>query len=216
MQTGRAVLVASALLGVSLLAGPGAAGGSAPQGPRALFFGDSLFVGVGATPQRPVQVRTAADRLGWRAVIDARSGTGYTTGGRGGRTYLDRLRTDGFLRTPYDVVVLEGGTNDAHHGSLAQLHDAATRTVAFVRARQPHARVVLVGAFVAHDVPRHERYAEADRVLAQVADEQGLLYVSQLPYGEVTDRGFLAADRFHPGDAGYARMGRDLAEALSP
>ncbi len=198
----------------AVLAGPGSAGGPAPTGPRALFFGDSLFVGVGAAPQRPVQVRTATDLLGWRAVVDAVSGTGYTTGGRHGLPYAERLRTDGRLRSRYDVVVLEGGTNDAHHGSLTHLHDAALETVDLVRRSQPTARIVLVGAFVAHGVGPRERYVLVDRVLEQVASERGLLYVSQLRYSQVTDPGFLSADRFHPGAAGYREMGRDLAAAL--
>jgi lysophospholipase L1-like esterase len=181
---------------------------------RALFFGDSLIAGTGAVPKRPVQVRAAADRLGWRAVVDARGGTGFTTGGPNGRPYLDRFRSDGFLRTPYDVIVLEGGTNDAHHGSLERLHDAALKTVDYVRSRQPQARVVLVGAFTPAGVARPERYDVVDQVLAQVAEERGLQYVSQHPYREVTERGFLAHDRFHPSDAGYDRMGKDLAAAL--
>ncbi len=198
----------------AVLVGPGSAGTPAASGPRVLFFGDSLFVGVGASPQRPVQVRTVADRLGVRAVIDAVSGTGYTTGGPNGLPYRERLRTDGRLRTAYDVVVLEGGTNDAHHGSLTHLHDAALATVDLVRRSQPTARIVLVGAFVARGVEPYDRYVAVDRILQQVASERGLLYVSQLGYAAVTEEGFLSEDRFHPGDAGYRRMGRDLAAAL--
>ncbi len=216
VRTRRWAAMLSGALLTAVLIGPGAAGTPTGSGPRVLFFGDSLFVGTGASPRRPVQVRTAADLLGWRAVVDAVSGTGYTTGGRNSLPYDQRLRTDGRLRTPYDVVVLEGGTNDAHHGSLAALHDAALRSVDLVRRAQPRARIVLVGAFVAHGVSPHERYVEVDRVLAQVAQERGLVYVSQLRYGDITEPGFLSADRFHPGDAGYRRMGRDLAAALRP
>ncbi len=207
-----AALVVAAVAVVPAVARGGAQG---PTGPRALFVGDSLLVGVGASPKRPVQVRTAADLLGWNPTIDAVSGTGYTTGGRTGKPYLARLRTDGYLRRQYDVVVLEGGTNDAHHGTLSALHDAALQTVDYVRARQPHARIVLVGAFVAHGVRDQERYSTADAVLGDVARERGLLYISQYHYSDELDPGFLSRDRFHPSDAGYELMGRDLAAAIN-
>jgi lysophospholipase L1-like esterase len=210
---GRVAVLAAVLAVSSLLTSAGTAGGPPPRGVTALFFGDSLIAGTGALSRQPVQALTAADRLGWRAVVDARGGTGYTTGGSKGRPYLERLRHDGYLRTAYDVIVLEGGTNDGHHGSLTTLYDAALRTVDFVRSRQPHARIVLVGAFAPPGVSL-DRYVVVDQVLAQVALDRGLQYVSQLPYSTTTDSHFLSRDAFHPSDAGYARMGRDLAVAL--
>ncbi len=206
----RAALLCAATLTTATLSGSGTASG--PE-PRALFFGDSLFVGTGSSAG-PVQPRTAARLLGWHPIVDAVGGTGFTTGGRRGQPYLTRLQRDGYLNHPYDVIVLEGGTNDAHHGDLTQLRSRALATVDYIRHRQPRARIVLVGAFVAHGVPHPERYDEVDRVLRQVADDRGLTYVSQRGYADVTDAGFLARDRFHPSAAGYARMGRDLALAL--
>jgi lysophospholipase L1-like esterase len=213
MGVRRIAVLAAALVGLGLLTGPGTAGSPGHPQVRALFFGDSLVAGTGATPPRPVQVRTAADRLGWEAVVDARGGTGWTTGGSKGRPYLDRLQHDGFLKLPYDVIVLEGGTNDAHHGSPAKVREAALRTIDYVHRRQPWARIVLVGAFAPQGQPL-ERYQEVDTALVQVAAERGLRYVSQLHYSRLTDAGFLSRDRFHPGDAGYALMGRELAQAL--
>lgn len=206
-------MLCAVLVALGLLSGAGSAGGPGHSRVKALFFGDSLIAGTGAVPRRPVQVRTATDRLGWEGFVDARGGTGYTTGGTHGRPYLDRLRRDGFLTTQYDVVVLEGGTNDAGHGSLTQLRAAALRTVDFVRRRQRHARIVMVGAYAPAGIAL-DRYARADAILAGVAAERGLQYVSQLPYSQVADPGFLSADHYHPSDAGYAVMGRDLATAL--
>ncbi|MGB8649588.1 MAG: SGNH/GDSL hydrolase family protein [Mycobacteriales bacterium] len=206
-------MLAAVLAALVVLTGAGSAGGPRHDGVRALFFGDSLFAGVGAEPRRPVQVQTVTDRLGWQGVVDARGGTGYTTGGSHGRPYLDRLRRDGYLSQRYDVIVLEGGTNDAHHGSLTRLRAAALRTVDYVHHRQPGARLVLVGAYAPAGAPL-SRYQQADAVLAGVARDRGLLYVSQLPFSEVTDRGFLSKDHYHPSDAGYGVMGRALAAAL--
>ncbi|MCW2601738.1 MAG: uncharacterized protein JWM02_3567 [Frankiales bacterium] len=209
----RLGLAAVVLVALGLLAGAGSAG--APSTPKvtALFFGDSLIGGTGAVPRRPVEVRTAADRLGWLAVVDAVGGTGYTTGGKHGRTYLERLRHDHALDPPYDVVVLEGGTNDADHGSLTSLRSAALASVDLVRRRQPRARIVMVGAYAPAGVAL-DRYAQADRILAAVAQDRGLLYVSQLPFSTVTDPGFLSRDHYHPSDTGYALMGKELAAAI--
>jgi lysophospholipase L1-like esterase len=209
----RIGLLAAVLLALGLLTSAGSAGNPRTPGVRALFFGDSLIAGSGAVPRRPVEVRTAADRLGWQPVVDAVGGTGYTTGGRHGRPYLDRLRRDHALDTQYDVVVLEGGTNDADHGSLTRLRTAALATVDLVRRKQPRARIVLVGAFAPAGVAL-DRYAQADRILAGVAHDRGLRYVSQLAYSTVADQGFLSKDHYHPSDAGYAVMGKDLAAAL--
>jgi lysophospholipase L1-like esterase len=211
MGVRRIGLTAVVVLG--LLAGPGSSVHAARR-THALFFGDSLFAGSGARPYQPVQVQTANRALGWQGALDTFGGTGYTTGGQHGRPYVERLRRDGFLRAPYDVIVLEGGTNDAHHGSLPQLRQAALEVVDYVHHRQPDARVVMVGGFAPAGA-NPWRYVEADRILASVAADRGLIYISQLKYGPTAVRGFYSADDLHPTAIGYRQMGRDLAVALA-
>ena len=210
MRGRPAGIIAVVLL--SLLVGPGAEG-SAARNTRALFFGDSLFAGNGARPFRPVQVQTANSLLGWQAELDTFGGTGYTTGGPQGRPYGERLQRDGFLRTPYDVIVIEGGTNDAHHGSIADLKERALEVVDYVRQRQPRARLVLVGGFAPAGQPS-ARYTAADAILATVAEQRGIVYISQLSYGAKVGRGFYSRDHLHPTATGYQQMGRDLARSL--
>ena len=205
--------MAALALVLGLLSGTGSAGGHRVHGPQVMFFGDSLIAGNGAVPRRPVEVRTVADRMGWSPWVDAMGGTGYTTGGRHGRRYEDRLLHDHFLSRSYDLVVLEGGTNDAHFGRLSQLRMRALRTLDLVGAKEPQARVVMVGAFAPAGVDL-TRYAEADVILAGVAHDRGLQYVSQLPFSSVTDQGFLSRDHYHPSDLGYEQMGRALAAAI--
>lgn len=193
---------------MSLLA-PSSAGSKT----TALFFGDSLMAGTGVSPKRPVQALETAKRLGWAPTVDAQGGTGWTTGGKHGKPYLYRLQHDGRLARQYDVIVLEGGTNDAQYGDLDRLPAAVAQVVALVHRRQPHARIVLVGGFTpaGHDGPRAQ---QADSALATTATELGLQYVSQYRYHDLT-RGFLSRDDFHPGRKGYQRMAADLARALS-
>jgi lysophospholipase L1-like esterase len=212
MYRGRAALLAAVLCALALLSGSGTASGSSHPRVKALFFGDSLIAGTGATPRRPVEVRTASELLSWEPVVDGFGGTGYTTGGRHGRPYLDRLRHDGYLHTPYDVIVLEGGTNDAHHGSLTKLRKAMLDTIDYVHARQPWARLVIVSGYVPAGVDP-VRYAQVDVIASEVAAARHLVYVSQYHYStNATD--FLSPDAYHPSDVGYRLMGRDLAASL--
>ena len=198
------------VLTFSLQTGAGAEGSNRPS---ALFFGDSLIGGTGARPHSPVEPLTTAHLLGWDPVIDAFGGTGYTTGGKHGRRYLERLRRDGFLSRPYDVIVLEGGTNDAWFGSLSTLHDAAVQTIGYVQQRQPQARIILVGGYAPSGIDL-ERYAQMDQTLAGVADRLGLQYVSQLHFSSPGQAGLLSRDHYHPSAAGYRVMGRELARAI--
>jgi lysophospholipase L1-like esterase len=211
MRRGTALLLGlSAVLALLVGSGSDASGGART---KALFFGDSLISGTGSRPARPLEARAAAAALGWEAVVDGRGGTGYTTGGKHGKRYLDRLRSDGFLYTPYDVIVLEGGTNDGRYGDLARLKSKALQVIDYVHGRQPWARIVMVGGYAPHGVDL-TRYVEADAILRQVSAERHLTYVSQLRYSGVAESGFYARDRYHPSNAGYAVLARDLAAAI--
>src|SRR5689334_10283211 len=149
-RRGVARLVPVLVLVLSLFALPAAtsrATSTAATGPhavRALFFGDSIMNGTGAKPVRPVMARVAARALGWDVTVDAFGGTGYTTGGTRGRPYLERLKRPGVLTPSYDVVLLEGGTND-RKADLETMHARTTETVEYVRSRLPEAQIVLMG-----------------------------------------------------------------------
>ena len=185
---------------------------------RAYFFGDSLMAGTGASPRRPVMARIAADRLGWDVEVDAWGGTGYTTSGAR-PPYLDRLRAPGALSGTYDVVLLEGGTNDWRSaGDPERVREAVQQVVAEVRRRQPQAQIVLMGAYEppAGGAVRAGR-AVVDEVIAEVAEDEGLPFFSPLSGGWSEDQppSFLHPDRLHPTEEGYAVMGVRLTEELA-
>ena len=215
--TGR--LVPVLVLVLSLFVLPAAASNAtAPTGPhtvRALFFGDSIMNGTGARPTRPVMARVAARALGWDVTVDAFGGTGYTTGGSRGTPYLHRLSKPGVLNPSYDVVVLEGGTND-RQADLATMHARTTETVQYVRSRLPKAKIVLMGAFN----PRGKRYDARrnaiDGVIRTVAQEQSLPFFSPIAGGWMKGQGrrFLSSDGLHPSTYGYGVMGARLTAAL--
>ncbi|MCU1589673.1 MAG: lipolytic protein family [Frankiales bacterium] len=211
-------LVAALGLLVSALALPAAtSSANAPHTGqvRALFFGDSLMAGVGAHPVRPVMARVAARRLGWDVTVDAVPGTGYTTGGKRGRPYLDRLSRPGVLSTPYDVVVLEGGTNDKL-ADPATMRARTTDTVTYVRSRLPTATIVLMGAYNPPGRRYDQRRVTIDAVIRTVAIEQALPYFSPISGHWTKGQGarFLSADHLHPSAYGYGVMAARLVAAL--
>ena len=184
----------------------------------AYFFGDSLMAGTGASPRRPVMARVAAVQLGWDVEVDAWGGTGYTTAG-GSPGYLDRLRRPGALSGSYDVVLLEGGTNDARHaGDPARVRAAVHAVVEEVQRRQPGAAVVLMGAYDPPPPGRTDpRRAVVDAVLADVARQRGLPFFSPLSgrWTQGRSGGFLHGDRLHPTARGYGVLGSRLAKELA-
>jgi lysophospholipase L1-like esterase len=196
-------------------AGPVQAGAEAV---RAYFFGDSLMAGTGAAPRRPVMARIAAARLGWDVEVDAWGGTGFTTSGAR-PPYLDRLRAPGALTGTYDVVLVEGGTNDWRSaGDPDAVRAAVEEVVEEVRRRQPQAEIVLMGAY---DPPPagavQPGRAVVDDVVEEVAVAHGLAFFSPLSGGWAEDQpaSFLHPDRLHPTDEGYAVMGARLTEELA-
>jgi lysophospholipase L1-like esterase len=216
---GRAgALLAAVLLGLAGL--PASAVPTAQPGSSvsAYFFGDSLMSGTGSSPRRPVMARVAATRLGWQVEVDAWGGTGYTTTGSS-PGYLQRLERPGALAGSYDVVLLEGGTNDARVRSTpAQVQAAVREVVAYVRERQPTAAVVLMGAYDPPPPGRVDPHrTTVDEAIAEVADALGLPFFSPISGGWTSGQppGFLHRDQLHPSTRGYGVMGSRLAEELA-
>lgn len=212
----RARLLVAALV-LAALGGDAGPSPAADTTVRAYFFGDSLMAGTGTSPRRPLMAHVAADRLGWAVDVDGWGGTGWTTTGRS-PGYLDRLRRPGALPGRYDVVLLEGGTNDARVGSSpVQVRAAVREVVAEVRRRQPSAAVVLMGAYDPPGVLDLRR-GVADAAVAQAAAELGLPFFSPLSGGwhdgQPAER-FLDDDGLHPDEWGYGVLGERLAAALS-
>jgi lysophospholipase L1-like esterase len=216
-RTTTRLLAAAALL-VSAFALPAAtSNANAPRGGqvRALFFGDSLMNGTGARPTRPVMARVAARQLGWDVTVNAFGGTGYTTGGSRGTPYLDRLSRPGVLSTPYDVVLIEGGTNDKA-ADPATMRERTTATVSYVRSRLPTAKIVLMGAYNPPGRRYDARRVTIDAIIRSVAIEQSLPYFSPISghWTKGQGRRFLCPDGLHPSTYGYGVMGARLARAL--
>jgi hypothetical protein len=97
-------LVVLLLLGAATAGAPAALAVDNPaaaerQAPRALFFGDSYFVGGGCSPDREQDMAWLAGvELGYRPVVRGAGGTGFVAGNAdyGIKPYLAQIR-DGAL-----------------------------------------------------------------------------------------------------------------------
>ncbi|MFL5597653.1 MAG: arylesterase [Gemmatimonadaceae bacterium] len=108
--------------------------------PVVLFFGTSLTAGYGLDPSQafPALIEKKARDEGIPIKAINAGLSGETTAGA-------VRRVDWVLRTPADLVVIEGGANDALRGLSPDAARAnLERVIAAVREKQPQAKIVLI------------------------------------------------------------------------
>jgi acyl-CoA thioesterase-1 len=113
---------------------------SALRNPVVVFFGTSLTAGYGLEPDQAfpalIEKKAAADGLPIKVVNAGLSGE--TTAGAA-------RRIDWVLRTPADLVVIEGGANDALRGLSPEAARAnLEQVIAAVRKKLPLAKIALI------------------------------------------------------------------------
>jgi acyl-CoA thioesterase-1 len=130
-------------MSVSNGAGPTPASDSGAKSIRApvvLFFGTSLTAGLGLDPEQayPSLIEKKARTEGVPIRVVNAGLSGETTAGA-------VRRIDWVLRTPVDLVVIEGGANDALRGLSPEQARANLETlIAAVKAKQPRAKIALI------------------------------------------------------------------------
>jgi acyl-CoA thioesterase I len=177
-----------------------------------LFLGTSLTDGYGleredAYPSR-VQERIDAEGLGWEVVNAGLSGE-KSAGA------LARLR--GWLvRQPFDVIVVETGSNDMLQGAdLDSLRANLEAIVGTVRAERPEAGIVLVGMLATPNLgrPYVERF---DSIFPRVAREHDLPFIPFLLEGVAGDPELNLPDGIHPNARGHRRVAETVWRTLEP
>jgi acyl-CoA thioesterase-1 len=206
-------------------AGAGLAAG--PETPRTiLFLGDSLTAGYGlpdpaaqaypALIGEKLEARAAASgtREGepagaaprWRVVNAGVSGD-TTSGGL--------RRIDWVLRQPVAIFVLALGSNDGLRGLDPSLVEKnLTAIVAKVRAKNPSARVLLVGQRMPTSMGEYA--ARFDAVFPALAAQNDWPFVPFLLAGVGGVRELNQADAIHPNEAGHRRMAETVWAGLEP
>jgi len=179
--------------------------------PVVLFFGTSLTAGYGLDPEQAfpslIEKKAVAEGLPIKAVNGGLSGE--TTAGAA-------RRIDWVLRTPADLVVVEGGANDALRG----LSPDAARTnleqlIAAIRRKQPRARIALVQM----EAPPNYGTTYTRNFRAIYSDVARKENVPLLPFllGGVAGVSRLnQADGVHPNLAGERIVADNLWKSLKP
>ena len=180
--------------------------------PVVLFIGTSLTAGLGldpsqAYPQR-VEELAAAEGVPIRAV----------NAGLSGETSAGALRRVDWVlgRTRADVVVLETGANDGLRAfAPSTIRANVDSLVARVRARQPHARVMLVQMEAPPNLG--ERYTrDFHAIFPSVANQYGIPLVPFLREGVAGKPELNQADGLHPTPQGARIAARTVWTALEP
>jgi acyl-CoA thioesterase-1 len=186
----------------------------ASAAPRtAVFFGDSLTAGLGlANPGADaypalIQEKIRAAGLDWRVVNAGLSGE-TTAGGL--------RRVDWILRQPVDLFFLALGSNDGLRGlPPAVTRDNLRQIVGRVRAKYPHALVVLAGQQMPPQLGT-EFTREFAALFPAVATQFDLPLVPFLLEGVGGDPRYNQADRIHPNPAGHKIMAATVWKTLEP
>jgi lysophospholipase L1-like esterase len=181
--------------------------------PRALFFGDSYFVGGGCSPDpKQDMAYLAGTELGYRPVVRGAGGTGFVAANPeyDVPAYLAQVR-DGALdvRNP-ELVVIAGGSNDVGL-PLGQVKKNALKILGIAREKYPRALLVLVGP-----LDPYGGYADSAPIrdaLHGVAKRLDVPFVDDMTWlGGHPE--WLCDDYVHPTYAAQVPLGARLAGAL--
>jgi acyl-CoA thioesterase-1 len=179
--------------------------------PVVLFFGTSLTAGYGLDPSQAfpslIERKAETDSLPITAVNAGLSGE--TTAGAA-------RRIEWVLRTPADIVVIEGGANDALRGLSPDAARAnIERVIAVIKQRQPQAKIVLVQM----EAPPNygPAYTRSFRTIyTDIAKREGVPLVPFLLAGVAGISRYNQADGVHPNLAGERIVADNIWRALKP
>jgi len=181
------------------------------RNPVVVFFGTSLTAGYGLEPEQafPVLIEKKAQSEGLPIEAINAGLSGETTAGAA-------RRIDWVLRTPADLVVIEGGANDALRGLSPDAARAnLEQVIAAVRRKQPSAKIVLVQM----EAPPNfgEAYTRSFRTIyADIAKKEGIPLLPFLLNGVAGIPRLNQADGIHPNLAGERIVADNLWGALKP
>ena len=183
------------------------------RGPtRALFFGDSYFIGGGYTDEHNSMARLASNRLGWSSEVNGGGGTGFvqTNYEYDLGNYLDQIDQGAFDVGPRRWVVIEGGNNDLTQ-PLDQVRANARKVVRIAQRTFPRAKVVMVGPLDTDS--DHSELLPMIKALRKVAAKRQVPFVNMKNW-LAGHYDLIGPDYVHPYPEGHKILGRKLAKAL--
>ncbi len=177
----------------------------------ALLIGDSQSEPLDGWP------RQALTGAGYRVYFCGRGGTGFVSANGSTGNYIDALREGDWLLpsgTPA-LIIIQGGGNDAGSGATdQQITTNAESLIAELQARYPGTRMAMIGTLARSKDDGGGRRTDVDTLLASVAADHGLPFVS---VGDWLTRYGLAkdlVDAVHMNPAGRRALGTLLEQRL--
>lgn len=186
----------------------------AAEPPVVAFLGDS-YTAASTNGNDGEYVYAVSETLGWEPVVFGQGGTGYVNPGQAEENeavYLERV-PDVIAAEP-DIVVVQGGGNDALVDPDCEIQDEVGAVLTSLREQLPEARIIALASVPGPDVDRtaFSRCAEA---IAAAAAPLSIPVIDPAALGWLADP-TLFVDGFHPTVEGYAQMASLLAEQLRP
>jgi len=179
--------------------------------PVVLFFGTSLTAGAGLDPEQafPALIEKKAAAEGLPITVVNAGLSGETTAGAA-------RRIDWVLRTPADLVVIEGGANDALRGlSPDAARGNLERVIAAVRQKQPAAKIVLIQMEAPPNLGA--AYARSFRTIySDIAKKEGIPLLPFLLSGVAGIPRLNQPDGIHPNVVGERIVADNVWRALKP
>ncbi len=208
------VLLASVVFSPSAVAiAPDPTGSAERANPRALFFGDSYFVGGGCSPDaKQGMAYLAGTELGYRTTVRGAGGTGFVAANPEYSIppYLAQIRDGALdLRNP-KLVVIAGGSNDLGR-PVGQVRKNARKVLRIASDKYPRALLVLVGP-----MDSYGGYADSIPIrdaLRGVAKRLDVPFIDDMTWLAGHPE-WLCDDYVHPTYAGQVPLGQRLAKAL--
>ena len=185
------------------------AGIELPAEPVLLILGDSYTAGDGADTPDQGWAYLVANELGYPTNIDGVGGTGFAWGG-GAQDELGgeyELRLQQIAANPSfipNVLILQGGQNDAQISNPEEIKAATTQTILAARRFWPGVQVVVLGPSAPQ--PLAEELRGANTAVRAGAEAASAPFIDAIDAGWFTSAnspGF-DADGAHPNSAGHA------------
>ena len=208
-MTGTRQLIALLLLVLPLVAWPTP---SAAQGPKILFFGDSLTSGYGTSRQvaYPAVVQATMDSLGLKGTV--------VNAGLSGETSAAGVRRINWVLSAHEVVdifVLELGGNDGLRGVALETTSKNLQLILDrVKVKHPKAALVVAGVLIPPNLGTDytATFAAIYPELTKVNDATLIPFLLE----KVAADPDLNVDDIHPNAAGHQIVGRTVWSFLEP
>ena len=176
-----------------------------------LFLGTSLTAGYGLPVEQsyPTLIQAKLDSAGLPYRVVNAGVSGETSAGA-------LRRVDWLLQQPFEVIVLETGSNDMLRGTdPAETEANLQAIVERVRQRRPDARILLVGMLAAPNLGP-EYVARFEAIYPRIAERNELTLLPFLLEGVAGVPRLNQADGIHPNAQGQRIVAETVWEALAP